>query len=211
MKLADIVPEGVYAYGKSNTPYHTTPYVVLSTERYMHVDRDSRWTKAHKDDKMGTGRRYPYRTVGLPAVHLYFTDEDPQYLTKLARVLEVATVEGAKSGAEVRDGDAVLGTYRLITSSRYLHGDYIAWYREKRQRDRDREEHADRVEKSRLSRLARYRALNARLEALGFKDGQYVGDYSDVHSFKIGLDTMERLLSLAESAVRANKAAGIGG
>jgi hypothetical protein len=111
----------------------------------------------------------------------------------------------------VRDGDAVLGTYRLITNSRYLHGDYIAWYRNKREEDRRRDEYAAEVDDARRARLARYRALNARLETLGLKDNQYVGDYSDVHAFHLPFDTVERLLSLAESAVRANKAAGIGG
>ena len=216
MKRADIEPGKVYGYSEGTTRiYRYDPVMVVSTDLYM-IDRYKR-TLGPADEYHRTitsGRRSYDNAVGLLAVNL-----TPEGLSNLDVVGSLVTPEAAVAGINGggRDitlprGLAVLGRYTLITNQRYLHGDYATLQAELDEADAP----AQRARPTGPSRTAwpawpRYRALEGRLGALGIT-GYAVGDWENKSRFEgLRFEDMDTLLDLAESAVRANKNAGIGG
>ena len=89
-------------------------------------------------------------------------------------------------------------------------GDYIELTIAERRAEVQRQSYADEAEQARVANVATYRSLAYRLDKLGLT-GYHCADWESPTRFeRVSFGDMERLLDLAESAVRANKAAGIG-
>lgn len=222
MKRADIKAGEVYGYNESvSHVHHYRPVVVLSTDLYM-VDRYSHEiTRADRYHKvMSSGRASYGSAVGMLVVFPNFDSRNERYDALLERLLELATAEEAvqKLGRDsdsraLTDGEGdetvILGYYALLTHQRYLHGDYRTLRAALDEDERKRREYADEVERERKERVRRHNELASRLDALGLT-GYHVQSYeSPSHMVSIKVEDLEELLALAESAVRANKAAGI--
>jgi hypothetical protein len=91
-----------------------------------------------------------------------------------------------------------------------VRGDYIEMVLAHREAEAARASFAAEAEQEGLARLATYRSLAARLDKLGIT-GYSAADWERPSRFEsMRFGDLERLLDLAESAVRANRAAGIG-
>lgn len=217
MKRADIRAGQVYGHNESTTRhYHYQPVVVLSLNsyclnRYTHVLAPD----SNPSEGLTTGRSTYGSAVGLLCVML---SAEATSAEDVAKVLRVATPEAAVAGIngdglQVFDPDVdlrVLGRYILLTRAQYLHGDYRELTDALEAREQRTRTIAQQHEEARLERLYRCNALAGRLDALDIT-GYHVRDYESPERFpKLSFDDMEELIELAESAVRANKAAGIG-
>lgn len=223
MKRADIKAGVVYGHYEGRDPYHVSPWLVLDSEIIVarpHGDSPYSFERAKSDEKMTSGRDYRNRAAGLPVVALMFNDDDlEEYNRKLARVLELASLEDMLSrtipegesrgwgaptawiedGVNTQTGETErLGYYMYLTNGVHLHGDYCVWQDMKRARNAESTRIANQREEERLARLATYRALETRLAALGIKPNEYVGDHSDPGSVKLGFEDMAQLLDLID-------------
>lgn len=205
MKITELKAGHVYGYSETNRPYSVSPWLLLSKDRYKvengraMVARTDVFERADQRTHLGMGHQYPYTTCGYPAVQLSFRHNDSDYDAKLARVIFLADYRNnTKNNSEIIDDGVVLGRYRLITNTRYLHGDYLQWVADDERADRQRAQIAQEHEAERQGNLARYRALEARLRALGLT-GYAVCDYEEPTCFEgLRFEDMDTLLDLAE-------------
>lgn len=210
MKSADIKAGPVYGYSEDRDHiYRYSPVLVLSTDLYMTSRfgqrRFGRADAQYKTMKRGGG----YSGTSVVMMTVWLSDAG---LENVERVRELATAEAAVealndgTGRDITDGTnaqtgqpVVLGTYRTLTSARYLHGDYAELTAEIEARKQRRDAEARQLEDRRLANLARYRELSARLTAQGYQDSAYVGDHSNPASFRLSFAVMEALLDKAEA------------
>lgn len=238
MKRADIKPGDLVSKHSFRDSRQGWPMLILSTDSYeRHWRTDEVTNVGGARLVQGDLRRC---TVGLLAVHLSFdmhsgTGDDGdgppmdvlEFRAKVEQVRELVSVEAAIAAIyqRAREGwstdhnallihDAegtVVASYELLTGLQLVQPDYIGETLAERRRQSEATRYATEAEQARVADVATYRAIAARLDALGVT-GYHTGDWESHHGRfdKLSFDDLETILDLAESAVRANQAAGIG-
>jgi hypothetical protein len=203
MKRADIKAGHVYGYNESMTHiYRYQPVLVISTDLYQRPrygsDRSIHPADQHHTS-IRSGRNYQGDAVGLLVVFLH-----KDGLDDLDRAIEFATPEAALAAInhadtrDVTDAGRVLGRYALLTSQRYLHGDYAELEATLEHNRQMRDKHANKVEQARLAAVAQHNELADRLDALGIT-GYHVPAYAHPgDDLSIRLADLELLVGMAE-------------
>jgi hypothetical protein len=172
--------------------------LILDTQVYEKDRRSGTLTPTSNPPHAG---RWNQNSRGLPAVLLDFTDDDPDYEEKMARVREVAGVTSfVANGLLVRtaleeDGEH-LGYYQLVTSMAYLHGDYLTLAASQRAADEESEVRRAAQEEQDARDAEAFERLKARLEHLGIT-GTYLRSHQQIGN--LYLDGVTRLVDLAEA------------
>lgn len=229
MKRTDITPGQVVSQVTFRDSRQGWPVMVLSTDPYEQDRRRFDVVRA-RGARLSQGS-YSRNAVGLLAVRLSFSmnnvgEGQPMdvltFRAKAERLYGLASVEhapaaieanaiGSEHARDILDDDGTpLGRYVLLTGLQMIAGDYIELTLAERRAEVQRQSYADEAEQARVANVATYRSLADRLDKLGLT-GYHCADWESPTRFeRVSFGDMERLLDLAESAVRANKAAGIG-
>jgi hypothetical protein len=203
MRKQDIKAGGVYAYAEARDLHYRTPWPVLILDTgklYRTKVRQSGLEVSGQSRPRGYGDLvFASSKHGYLAVHLRFTLEDPEWEAKLAKVRAEASVAGALARGE-GDLPGGLGSYKLVTSLAYLHGDYGQVFKE--QAEAEAQSAAARQAKAAedAARLARVLGLWDRLEALGVaqRPAWGVDSYDPPRKLAFTLDQVEDILGRLE-------------
>lgn len=225
MKRKDITPGKVYSLLSYRDSRQGWPVMILSKDSYQKHHR------THVVDIAGNDRLvqgdYRRSAVGLIVVKLGFSMNEGEdvldFRAKVDQVRERASVVKGLAALNVTDKawddrdhlnitddeGNVLGHYELLTGLQMVQGPYIALTLAERQAQAQSRVWADELEQQRVAAVARHNGIAGRLGNLGIMIAR-AADYEHPSMVKMTFEQAERLLSLAESADRANKQAGIG-
>jgi hypothetical protein len=226
VKRNDIDPGGVYSLVSYRDSRQGWPVMILSTDSY---ELDWR-TKVldHAGRARLVQGDYRHSAVGLLTVKLGFSmhsgrgddgDEPPmdvlEFRAKVEKLRDLVDVSAAITALNasadkvwddrehlyIRDAEGeLLGTYELLTGLQMVPGSYVPMVLSERRAEAQRNAYASEHEQQRVARVADFRELRARLQALGLMDMEgTLYDSSDVHTVKLSFATMARLLTMAET------------
>lgn len=229
MKRSDITPGQVVSKVSFRDSRQGWPIMILSLDSYRR-DWHGRAVELAGRDRLVAGS-HRLSEVGLLTVSLAFsmndTGESPpmdvlDFRIKAEKLRELASADAAvaalsagkawddREHLHIKDADGeLLGVYELLTGLQMVAGDYVELILAERQRAAQSARYAAEAEQARVANVERFNGLAGRLDELGIT-GYHAGSYESPSRFeRLRFEDMERLLDLAESAVRANRAAGI--
>lgn len=196
MKFDEIEAGRIYAYyeGRDLRYASFSAHLVLAAAKYAREYRSGGEIKlAGPGARMGV--YHYYSSIGIPSIRLRASALD-----RLGEIPQDALAKFREGGHVTAANGDVLGEYKLVLNSGYLHGGYAERKAEQAATEKANEA-ARQVAKARQEAAqARYAELEARAEALGVS--RYHEYQSEPNHMSFSFAGLERLLELAEKGAQ---------